>query len=205
MIAALVPAAGRSTRMGRPKLLLPIEGVTVIARVVSELRNGGVSRIVVVAPASEIEGASQVAGEARRQGAEVIVPAEPTADMRASIELGLDCLERGPAPDVLLLVPADSPGISAGLVAMLIAAAKNAPGAILVPVFQGRRGHPITVPWPLAAEIRRLPTGSGVNTLLAARNAEVVEVEAGVASVVEDLDTPGDYEKYRRMEAPDSH
>jgi molybdenum cofactor cytidylyltransferase len=200
MIAALVPAGGQSRRMGRPKLLLPIGGVTLIARVVSELRKGGADIVVVVAPAREIEGASEVAAEATRQGAHVITPPEPTADMRASIELGLDWLERGPAPSSLVLAPADSPGLAGEVVARILAKAKAFPAAILVPAFQGQRGHPILLPWTVALEIKRLPAGSGVNALLARRNAEVIEIELGVASVVEDLDTPDDYEKYNRRE-----
>ena len=57
-IAAIVPAAGRSERMGRPKLILPIGGATVIARVVAALRQGGAEPVVVVAPPAEAPGAS---------------------------------------------------------------------------------------------------------------------------------------------------
>ena len=53
MIAALVPAAGSSKRMGQPKLLLEFDGHTLIGRVVGALRAGGVERVVVVAPPAE--------------------------------------------------------------------------------------------------------------------------------------------------------
>jgi molybdenum cofactor cytidylyltransferase len=196
MIAALVPAAGRSSRMGRPKLILPIAGKTVIARVVSELRKGGAEPVFVVAPAAEIEGSSTIAAEARKQGAHVLTAPRPTADMRASIELGLAWMEQGPVPQAILLAPADSPGLTADLVSLLLEKARTSRAAILVPVFDGKRGHPIVLPWAVAVEIRRLPVGAGVNALLAEKRADVVEVEAADAAVLEDLDTPGDYEKY---------
>ena len=74
MIAAVVPAAGKSERMGRPKLILPIDGETLIARVVSRLRAGGVVYTVVVAPPLDAPGAAiladDVAGYSRLMGAD---------------------------------------------------------------------------------------------------------------------------------------
>ena len=68
MIAAVVPAAGRSQRMGRPKLLLPIDGEPLIVRVVTALREGGAERVVVVAPPAESEGGPAVAALASQAG-----------------------------------------------------------------------------------------------------------------------------------------
>src|SRR3954467_2079355 len=108
MIAALVPAAGRSERMGRPKLILPIGGVPLIARVVAALRSGGPDPVVVVAPPPDAPGgagAARPAGPAgpgeracapTAQGGRVVFSPEPTADMRASVVLGLDHLASGP-------------------------------------------------------------------------------------------------------------
>src|SRR5262249_47250336 len=121
MIAAIVPAAGRSERMGRPKLTLPVGGTTVIARVVSGLREGGAGRVIVVAPPVEIQGAEALIAEAKAHGAEVVVPKGPTADMRASVELGLARLGGGKAPEGVLLAPGDSPGITAELVTRVVA------------------------------------------------------------------------------------
>ncbi|MBC7893092.1 MAG: NTP transferase domain-containing protein, partial [Sphingobacteriaceae bacterium] len=107
MIAAVVPAAGRSERMGRPKLILPLGGGTVIARVIRALREGGAEPIVVVAPPVDFDGAKILADEATRAGAVVVVADSATADMRASVELGLEWLRRGPAPSTVLLAPGD--------------------------------------------------------------------------------------------------
>ena len=65
MIAAVVPAAGRSARMGRAKLLLPIDGTTIIARVVTALRRGGADRVIVVAPPADAPEGPAIAAEAR--------------------------------------------------------------------------------------------------------------------------------------------
>src|SRR4051812_25373898 len=94
MIAAIVPAAGRSERMGRPKLLLPVGGISVIARVVTALRKGGVDVVVVVVPGTVVAGAAELAAEAETSGAYVVIADPPPRDMRASVECGLDGLER---------------------------------------------------------------------------------------------------------------
>ena len=54
MIAAIVPAAGLSQRMGEPKLLLPIGGIPVIARVIEALLAGGVDRALVITPPESV-------------------------------------------------------------------------------------------------------------------------------------------------------
>src|SRR5262245_45158536 len=168
MIAAVVPAAGRSERMGRPKLTLPLGGTTVIARVVSALREGGAGRVIVVAPPIEVGGAEALIAEAKAHGAEVVVPEGPTADMRASVELGLARLAESEAPDGVLLAPGDSPGITAELVARVVAHFARDTSRIVVPACAGRRGHPVVWPWGIAMQVAGLPSGAGVNAILQA-------------------------------------
>lgn len=195
-VAAIVPAAGASRRMGRPKLILPIGGVAVIARVVAALQRGGAEPVVVVAPPADAPGASTLADEAARLGAHVVVPPGPTADMRASIELGLAALDRDPAPDALLLAPGDSPGLSPETVARLIERFRAGRPPIVVPSCAGRRGHPVLLRWDVACRIRLLPAGVGVNALLNTHAAEAVALELGDPATLADLDTPEDYRRW---------
>jgi molybdenum cofactor cytidylyltransferase len=196
MIAAIVPAAGRSARMGRPKLLLPIGGRSVIARVVAALRGGGTDPVVVVVGPVTVDGAAALADAAEQEGACVVVADPPPPDMRASVERGLDRLAQGPVPATVLIAPGDSPGIDADLVAGLIARARAEPGAIIIPSSNGRRGHPIALPWILAAEIRDLPGDVGINALVARHAAKVIELDVSHADAIADLDTPEDYRRW---------
>jgi molybdenum cofactor cytidylyltransferase len=196
MTPAIVPASGRSTRMGRPKLVLTIEGQPLIARVIHALSAGGAGPIVVVAPAPEIEAAREVAQAAEGAGAQVIVPPSPTADMRASVELGLDWLERQAAPEAFLLAPADSVGISAELVRQVIDAGHAHRGLIVVPSHSGKRGHPVLFPWTMAEAIRALPPDVGINALLS-DEATMVAFETADPGTLRDLDTPADYHRWR--------
>ena len=196
MIPAIVPAAGRSERMGRPKLILPIEGTTVIARVVSALLGGGAGPVIVVVPPADAPGAATLAEEAARAGAEVLVAADRPPDMRGSFELGFARLAEGAAATMVLLTPGDSAGITAALVAEVIARARQEPRGIVIPVVKGRRGHPVALPWHLAAAVSALPEGVGINALVALHPDEVVELLVAEPGAVDDLDTPEDYDRW---------
>ena len=193
---AIVPAAGHSTRMGRPKLNLPLGGRTVIEHVVGALRAGGVEHVLVVIGPHVPE----LGPLATAAGAKVLVLPEPTPDMRATVEHGLQWIgERyhlGP-DHPWLLVPADHPVLDPGLVRQVIAAGSPA-CPIVVPVHDGRRGHPTRFAWRHAAAIRELPTGQGINTLSRARAHEMIELTVADATAFCDLDTPEDYERLNR-------
>lgn len=196
MIAAIVPAAGHSERMGRPKLILPVGGVTVIARVVQALRQGGADHVAVVTPPADAPGAATLAREAEHAGALVIVPPERPIDMRASFERGLDRFAELGQLATFLLVPGDSVGITSELVGMVVAAARQHAESVIVPTVHGRRGHPIALPRRIAEEVRSLPVGVGMNTLIKLHASSVVELPVTEAGALVDLDTPEDYERF---------
>ncbi|MBX6315020.1 MAG: nucleotidyltransferase family protein [Isosphaeraceae bacterium] len=195
-VAAVVPAAGTSERMGRPKLILPLAGGTVLGRVLAALRGGGADPIVVVVPPLGAPGADLLIAEADRQGATAVIPPAQPPDMRASIQLGLDRLAAGPPPDGLLLTPGDSPGLSAERVAQVIGRFREEPSRIIIAAHGGRRGHPLVLPWDLTAAIRALPPEVGVNALLADHPDRITLLEGDDPGVLSDLDTPEDYRRW---------
>ncbi len=197
MNTAIVAAAGRSVRMGQPKMLLPIDGRTLIAHVVAALRDGGVERVVVVAPPPDSDEGPAVARAAEGAGAFVVAPGERPAEMRDSIEIGLGAAATPEPPDRVLLSPGDAPGITAGTVAALVDASCRQPGKIVVPRSGERRGHPLVLPWKLAAEIESLPAGQGVNALVARHQALVVELPLGDTHSADDIDSPEDFRRWQ--------
>jgi molybdenum cofactor cytidylyltransferase len=201
MTFAVVPAAGRSTRMGQPKLALPLGGSTVLQLVVETLRVAGVDPVLVVVGPHVPE----LASLAESSGACVCRLSEATADMRATVEHGLDWLENHLRPrpeDDWLLAPADHPVLDANVVRQLRAGSAAQPNRTLfVPVSGGRRGHPALFTWRHVAGIRALPAGQGINTYLRQHVEEIVEVPVESDSVLFDLDTPEDYERLKALAA----
>ncbi len=198
MTFALIPAAGKSTRMGRPKLALPLGERTVLEHVVAALRSGGAEHVLVVVGPHVAE----LAPLAESAGAAVLVLSEETADMRATVEAGLRWLEEKFAPrpeDAWLLAPADHPTLEAEVVRQLLAARAAHPEAsVLIPTFGGQRGHPALIAWNHVAAMRGLPGGQGLNVYLRQQTSETLELPVDTDAVLCDLDTPEDYERLRR-------
>jgi molybdenum cofactor cytidylyltransferase len=205
MIAAIVPAAGRSTRMGRPKMLLPIDGQTLIARVVTALYSGGVHRVIVVAPPADAPEGPEIASESARAGAAVVVPPARPAEMRDSVEIGLAALADGAPVARVVISPGDTPGITPDLVARLLARAEQSPRSIVVPACAERRGHPVVLPWELAALVPKLPPDLGVNTLARLHPGCLVELPVPAEDLAGDVNTPDDLLRWRLERSDDDH
>ena len=190
----LIPAAGKSRRMGRPKLLLPLGENTVLEQVLAAVRSAGVEDIlVVVAPAAD-----ELARLAAAAGAHVLRLAEDTPDMRATCLHGLAWIEDRFHPqdsDGWLLLPADHPTVKPDVVrAVLTAAQERTEQTMVVPSHQGRRGHPTWLRWSHVAAIRALAAGEGLNAFIRAHRDETRELPWPTDEILRDLDTPDDYQ-----------
>lgn len=196
---ALVPAGGKSARMGRPKLALPLGGRTVLEHTVSAFRRAGVEHVLVVVGPHVPE----LVPLAEAAGGHVCRLLEETADMRSTVEHSLRWLEERfrPGPkDAWLLAPADHPTLDADVIRQLLQARADHPErSVFVPTWEGRRGHPALIAWSHVAGIRAHPAGQGLNTYLRQCATEVLEVPAASADVLCDLDTPADYEQLLRQ------
>ena len=194
MTFAVVPAAGHSTRMGRPKLSLRLGDRTVLERVVAALRDAGVTRVVVVVGPH----VADLAPAATVAGADVYLLPEPTPDMRTTVERGLAWVEEQHHPrpeDFWLLAPADHPTLNPAVVRRLLETGSQE-RSIVVPVHGGRRGHPTLLAWRHVAGIRALPSDKGINAYL--REQAVFEVPVDDPGVLADLDTPEDWERIKK-------
>jgi molybdenum cofactor cytidylyltransferase len=196
MTFAVVPACGHSTRMGKPKLALPLGDRTVIEHVVASLRGGGVDRVVVVVGPHVPE----LIPLASAAGADVLALAELTPDMRATVERGLAWIEERYHPsadDCWLLAPGDHPAFTPAVVRQLLEAARGSTCSVVVPVHDGRRGHPALLCWRHVAGIRALPPTDGINRYLRGVANETLEVAVTDPGILANLDTPEDYARLR--------
>lgn len=195
MAVAVLPAAGVSRRMGRPKLLLPFQGRPVVAGVTEALRQAGAEPIVLVTSAERTD----VQDWARAAGLRVAINPAPERGMLSTVQAGIAALGGGDElarrGEVLLVAPADLPVLQAATVTELLRRQAAAGAPLAVPVIAGRRGHPLAIASELIPEIATLDLDVGLRQLLDRHAAEVLEVEVADPGAVEDVDTPRDYER----------
>lgn len=195
---AVIPAAGHSRRMGRPKLLLPLGGTTVIERVLTVLDHPAIAARCVVVRAGD----APLAEAVRNAGGLVLHPPADPPDMRASVSFALEAIQQNFSPredDGWLLVPADHPVLDRNLIGTLIATWERDRPRILVPRVGDRRGHPTLFRWSLAREVARIPNDLGLNWLLNKHAREVSELPVEGGAALTDLDTPEDYDRLRGL------
>ncbi len=199
MTFAVIPAAGQSIRMGRPKLLLPLQGRPVLSHTIRAFRDAGVQHVLVVAPC----GLPDLCHVAEQSGAYVLRLDVPTADMRATIERGLAWLEEHfqPAPDAeWFLTPADHPVLEVDVIRELLRVPRTNPRhTMIVPTFEDRRGHPVLLRWSHVQGIRDWPAGQGLNTYMRAYDEQTLAHPVTSAGILVDMDTPEDYERLRSL------
>ena len=195
MSVALLPAAGASRRMGRPKLLLPVGGRPMVAGVVEALRGGGVGEIVLVtAPGDEA-----LQTWARQNGVTVAINPDPERGMLSTIQEGIAALAGAfsgkLAGEILLISPADLPYIQAGTVAELLRKMIETGAPLALPAYHGKRGHPLAIAPGLVPEIDTLDPKIGLKQLRDRHEKDLLEIEVEDAGVIQDVDTPEDYER----------
>jgi len=192
---AVLPAAGASRRMGRPKLLLPFRGAPLVAAVVSALRAGGVDGIVLVTATDD----GELRTWARQAGVATAVNPAPERGMLSSIQEGIAALGGADAlarrGDVLLVSPADLPHLRPESVAEVLRCMAAPEALLAVPVYRGKRGHPLAIAPALIPEILLLDPEVGLKQLRDRHEAELIEVPVDDPGVLWDVDTPADYER----------
>ncbi|MDX1632735.1 MAG: nucleotidyltransferase family protein, partial [Thermoanaerobaculia bacterium] len=158
------------------------------------LREGGVDGIVVVTRQDD----AATATEARAHAARVVVNPDPSRGMLSSIRSGLRDLASNlsPWPVPVLVTPGDLPGIGKETVRELVRLS-GAPGEMAVPVFEGRRGHPLLVGSDFVPEVFDLDDSVGLRQLLERHPEALREIPVEDAGILGDVDTPDDYDRLR--------
>jgi molybdenum cofactor cytidylyltransferase len=189
-IAGLVLAAGESSRMGQDKALLGYRGRTFLEDILQSLRDAGIERITVVL--------GHHAEEIRRQvdltGAEVVINRSYREGQTSSLQAGLRAL-RAPEIGAMLLCLVDHPAIRSELIQQLCGAYLESRARVVVPRFQGRRGHPVLIDRALFQPLLELDPAEGANTVLRQYRDQTYELEVKDPTVLWDIDDPADYQR----------
>lgn len=184
-IAAVVLAAGRSTRMARNKLLIDMGGKPLVAHAVDAALEAGLAPVLVVT------GHQAEAVQAALAGRPVtfVHNARFEDGMASSLQAGIAALSDD--IDAALVCLGDMPSVGPRHMAAIAAAyAPESQRSICVPFSQGQRGNPVLLGRRFFPEIAQLSGDSGARPLLAAHADQVWPVELADDAVLTDLDTP---------------
>jgi molybdenum cofactor cytidylyltransferase len=196
-VAALVLAAGTSSRMGGPnKLLSEVGGVTMIERAVRAALDSRCTQAVVVTgwQAELVESAFEAVPALK----EVTVVRNPefAAGLASSLRCAVASLPE--TLDAAVVQLADMPWVCASHIDRLLEAFDPRQPAIVVPVRDGRRGHPVLWPRRFFPAIGGLTGDFGARELLLRHASEVHEVPFDTDAIFEDVDTPAELDRARR-------
>lgn len=189
-LAAVVLAAGASSRMGRPKALLRWRGRPFVVHVLAQARAARAEPVVVVEgavtlPPDELRGALLVRNDAWAEGP------------LGSLQVGLRAAARAGARGPVLVLTVDRPHVAEGTLEALARAAEDDPSAVWQPRLGDRRGHPIVYPHdlvPMLLGLRppRTPRDLLAEPIVAARRCLV---DVSDPAVLDNLDAPQDLER----------
>lgn len=194
---AIIPAAGKSRRMGTHKLLLSLGKETVIQRLVRALSSSSVTQIVIVARKDDHLLKKHVSG----LNVQLIQPEKDPPDMKVSVQVALEWIETHHSPseeDSWLLIPADHPVLNVALITSLNEVWEKSNVSCMIPTFQGRKGHPAFFRWPVSKAVFRLQEDEGINALTRSQNIQPLLTACNHPEILIDLDTPEDYENVKR-------
>ncbi len=189
-VAAVIPAAGRSFRMGMPKALLDAGGSSFLARVMGSLRHGGAGPLLVVVA----DPTGPIAEEARRHGGQIVLNPHPSRGPISSLQSGIGALP--PEVAAILLCPVDHPLFEPDTVRALIQDFLRTRPPLLVPLFRGRRGHPVLFSRKIFPDLLEDNLPEGARTVVRRYLRDGLQLSVDDPGVLANIDTPEDYRSH---------
>jgi molybdenum cofactor cytidylyltransferase len=195
MIVAVVLSAGESSRMGRPKALLPIQGIRFIERIVTTLTSTRVGKILVVLGHNAEEMRQKVAD----LPVELVINPDYRQGQLSSLLAAIRAIESSrdaQSVDGILVHLVDHPFIGVELVNLMIDRFYETKQLIVLPRYRDRRGHPVLFSKMLFAELLGTPVDQGAKGVVHAHRQETLEIVTEDEGVTIDIDTPEEYRRH---------
>lgn len=184
MTGAVIVAAGKSSRMGTCKALLPMGQTSAVKRIIAALCAGGVERIVVVTGHHHQELTQHLANT---NVTLIYNEHYATSHMLDSAKLGLAYLEK--QCHTILFTPVDIPLFTAYTVKRLLMTSQP----MVIPTWHGVEGHPLKLQCEIISALLEFEGEGGLRGALDATGMQVVYLPVDDQGVAVDMDTPADY------------
>ncbi len=186
-VAGIILAAGRSSRLGRPKQLLDLGGKPLLRRTLDNALASSLDPVLLVLGHL----ADEVATALGDHPARVVVNPRFAEGQASSVVAGVAALPDDAAAAMLLL--GDQPGICPGIIDAVLAAWRANPVPIAAPVYGETTGNPVLFRRDLFPDLLRLAGDRGARSLVRARAADVLRVPVPLDAPPPDVDTDADY------------
>jgi molybdenum cofactor cytidylyltransferase len=191
MIAGLILAAGESSRMGTPKATLTYRGRTFVEWILQTLQEAGLERIVVVLGHQ----AEDIQRQVKIEAAQVVINPDYRSGQTSSLQVGLRSLMAEELEAVLLCL-VDHPAVAAETVRRIVATFQQSGAPVVIPTYQGRRGHPVLIARQVFGELLGLGCDAGADSVVRRYRPATQFVAVEDEGIVMDVDDP---ESYRRL------
>jgi molybdenum cofactor cytidylyltransferase len=186
-IAAVILAAGRSSRMGAFKPLMPMGHETVIEHVIGVFRTAGITDILVVLGHE----ADRLNPFLKEHGVRLVVNPDHDRGMFSSVQAGAGRL--GDDCRAFFLMPADMPFVRPETLKIMLGAFHESGMDVCRPCYRGKRGHPPLISAKLIKPILTFTESGGMRALLARHQKTSIAVACDDPGILIDLDTPEDF------------
>lgn len=194
MISAVLLAAGESRRMGQFKQLMDYRGKTFVARCADSLIASRAGEVIVVTGHRDrdvrlaLEGRAVIFAHNR----------DYRSGMSSSVKRGIAAVSQ--ESRACLIALGDQPQIETEIINRVIGAYEESRPLIVVPIYDGRNGHPVLIDMKLREEILAMDDSKGLREVVHAHASETLRIEVSSEAVLMDFDLPEDYERIKKVD-----
>ncbi len=192
MISAILVAAGESKRMGELKQLMPFGKSTILEQTIDNLLNSTVNEVIVVLGFR----AGEITKKIASKSIEIALNPAYQKGMSTSVIKGLDLVDD--RAEAVMLALADQPFVDSKVIDRLIQQFYAHDKGIVIPAYQGRRGHPVIFAAKYKPELRGLIGDTGGRQIIEAHPDDILEVTVDSPSINIDIDTMSNYRSHIR-------
>jgi len=187
-VSGIILSAGESRRMGSLKQLLPFGQKTVVETVLDNFLQADLHEIIVVL-GHQADQISKVLGK----NIKIILNERYKDGMLSSIQCGIKATDEN--TEAFLIGLGDQPFIHASIISMLLKHFERSGKGIIIPCYNGKRGHPIVIHTKYRDDISHLDPNVGLRQLVYEHEDDLGYVDATSDAVIRDMDYPEDYER----------
>jgi molybdenum cofactor cytidylyltransferase len=190
-VGVVILGAGASSRMGRPKLLLPWHNTTVIGHIIAQWRELGAMQITVVQRDNDTALAAELDRIDLPKSNRILNP-QPERGMLSSVLCAANWARWNPEITTFAIALGDQPHLRLDMLRGLLKYHSENPGAVCQPEFQGRARHPVLLPRDMFLKLKQT-NAETLKDFLKLIPCSSVQYSVDDAAVSLDLDTPEDY------------